>query len=67
MGYGSMETKAKRIQESLEQGECFYVGKEYNAIMAALDGLKAEVQKHWDSYQVYESEISLMRQHQTKK
>ena len=50
MGYEAIEMRAKSIVESVEQGECFYVGRKFNSVMADLESLKADIQKHWDSF-----------------
>ena len=50
MGYEAIETEAKAIVESLEQGEVFYTGKAYNSFKAAVNNLVSMVDQHRDSY-----------------
>ena len=50
MGYEAIETEAKAILESLEQGEVFYTGKAYNSFKARINNLLSMVDQHRDSY-----------------
>ncbi|WP_154666070.1 hypothetical protein [Bacillus testis] len=50
MLFPEIEQKAKEVTEAVEQGECFYIKKHYNGLMADIEALKNLVGKQFESY-----------------
>ena len=50
MSFTEIEQKTKAVAEAVEQGECFYIGKHYNGLMADIEELKNLIGKQFKSY-----------------